>query len=203
MSKYYAVKKGRNPGIYLTWSDCKEQVDGYSGAIHKSFSTKAEAIEFLNEEKTAKLEADAILAYVDGSFNIRTNEYGYGCIIIKGQSIIKKFCGKGNKDELVSMRNVSGEILGCLAALQYAIDNHFQQICIYYDYEGIEKWVTGEWKANKDATKQYAKTVNCLKEKIDIHFVKVLAHSGDIYNDMADSLAKKAVGIKNGKKETR
>ena len=29
----------------------------------------------------------------------------------------------------------------------------------------------------------------------DVHFIKVLAHSGDFYNEMADKLAKKAVGI--------
>ena len=30
---------------------------------------------------------------------------------------------------------------------------------------------------------------------MDIVFVKVLAHSGDVYNERADKLAKKAVGI--------
>ena len=83
------------------------------------------------------------------------------------------------------MRNVSGEILGCLKAIQYAIDHHYEAICIYYDYEGIEKWATGLWKANKEQT-----------QNIDIYFQKVLAHSGDYYNEVADGLAKKAVGIK-------
>ena len=35
-----------------------------------------------------------------------------------------------------------------------------------------------------------------MKKKIDIYFQKVLAHSGDYYNEVADGLAKKAVGIK-------
>ena len=34
------------------------------------------------------------------------------------------------------------------------------------------------------------------RQKIQISFIKVLAHSGDIYNEIADQLAKKAVGIK-------
>ena len=59
------------------------------------------------------------------------------------------------------MRNVSGEILGCLKAIQYAIDHHYEAICIYYDYEGIEKWATGLWKANKEQTQNYVKI--CLK----------------------------------------
>ncbi|WP_314795053.1 RNase H family protein [Eggerthia catenaformis] len=33
------------------------------------------------------------------------------------------------------------------------------------------------------------------QKKIRIEFVKVLAHSGDTYNELADQLAKKAVGL--------
>ena len=46
MSKYYAVKVGRVPGVYDTWDLCKKQVDGFPGAIHKSFKTKDEARQF-------------------------------------------------------------------------------------------------------------------------------------------------------------
>ena len=36
--KYYAVKKGRTPGVYRTWEDAKKQVDGFSGAKKAIFS---------------------------------------------------------------------------------------------------------------------------------------------------------------------
>jgi ribonuclease HI len=137
-----------------------------------------------------------LLAYVDGSYNIKTKEYGYGCVLIEGQQVIKQLLGKGNQPDYASMRNVSGEILGCMKAIAYAIDHHYESICIYYDYEGIEKWATGLWKANKEQTQNYVKTINDMKKKIDIYFQKVLAHSGDYYNEVADGLAKKAVGIK-------
>ena len=42
----------------------------------------------------------------------------------------------------------------------------------------------------------YVKTIQAMKKNIDIYFQKVLAHSGDYYNEVADGLAKKAVGIK-------
>ena len=46
-------------------------------------------------------------------------------------------------------------------AIAYAIDHHYESICIYYDYEGIEKWATGLWKAIKNKhkimIKQYKK----------------------------------------------
>lgn len=50
-SKYYAVKKGKVPGIYFNWNDCKAMVDGYPGAVYKSFKTIEEAEKFINGEK--------------------------------------------------------------------------------------------------------------------------------------------------------
>ena len=41
--KYYAVRVGHNPGIYVTWSDCEMQVKGFPGAQYKSFPTEVEA----------------------------------------------------------------------------------------------------------------------------------------------------------------
>lgn len=46
--KYYAVKAGRKTGIFQTWGECKKQVDGYSRAIFKSFSTMEKAEEYLH-----------------------------------------------------------------------------------------------------------------------------------------------------------
>lgn len=41
--KYYVVKKGRHPGIYLTWPDCQREVAGFSGAVYRSFNDENEA----------------------------------------------------------------------------------------------------------------------------------------------------------------
>lgn len=42
-SKYYAVRRGRVPGIYSTWIECKRQVDGFAHARYKSFFNLQEA----------------------------------------------------------------------------------------------------------------------------------------------------------------
>lgn len=47
MSKYYAIKNGRHPGIYTTWDDAKKQVDGFSGAVYKSFKQRSDAETFI------------------------------------------------------------------------------------------------------------------------------------------------------------
>ena len=38
--KYYVVWSGHHPGVYETWMECKHQVDGFNGAVYKSFPTK-------------------------------------------------------------------------------------------------------------------------------------------------------------------
>ena len=41
--KFYVVWKGVQPGIYNNWTDCRLQVQGYEGAIYKSFDCQEEA----------------------------------------------------------------------------------------------------------------------------------------------------------------
>lgn len=49
--KFYAVKKGRKPGIYRNWDEAKAQVDGFSGAEYKSFAQITDATDYLNWNK--------------------------------------------------------------------------------------------------------------------------------------------------------
>lgn len=79
--------------------------------------------------------------------------------------------------------------------MQYAIDNHIPRISIHHDYEGIAKWCQGLWRTNREGTKAYRAFYEEAKEKVEIKFVKVAGHSGDKYNDLADRLAKEALGI--------
>lgn len=51
--KYYAVRVGHNPGIYVTWSDCEVQVKGFPGAQYKSFPTEAEAKAYMGNVSIA------------------------------------------------------------------------------------------------------------------------------------------------------
>ncbi len=43
--KYYVVWEGHSPGIYDTWEDCQDQINGYSGARFKSFDDLETATE--------------------------------------------------------------------------------------------------------------------------------------------------------------
>ncbi|XP_066595871.1 ribonuclease H1 isoform X1 [Prorops nasuta] len=49
MVDYYAVARGRKPGIYYNWDKCKEQVHGYSNASFKKFNSRMKAEEFIKQ----------------------------------------------------------------------------------------------------------------------------------------------------------
>ena len=54
-SKVYAVKVGKKPGIYETWAEANEQIDGFPYALHKSFATRDEADAYMAEEKIQEI----------------------------------------------------------------------------------------------------------------------------------------------------
>ena len=66
---------------------------------------------------------------------------------------------------------------------------------MHHDYSGIASWAKGEWKTKQEGTINYKNYMDSLKDKIVVKFIKVKSHSGDLYNDMADELAKKALDI--------
>lgn len=45
--KTYAVRKGRQPGIYYSWPEAEKQVNGFPGAEYKSFSRESDALNYL------------------------------------------------------------------------------------------------------------------------------------------------------------
>lgn len=200
--KYYAVRVGRTPGIYMNWEDCNKQIKGYKGAKFKSFASAEEAADFINDIEDTINENDengipvtdekTAVAYVDGSYNADTKQFSYGVVMFhNGEE--KHFSQKVEDEELAEMRNVAGEIKGAEAAMKYAVDNKIEKIFIYHDYEGIASWCLGHWKTNKKGTIEYKKFYDKIKDSVSITFIKVKGHSNDKYNDLADSLAKQAI----------
>lgn len=201
----YAVKKGMVTGLFYNWDDCKAAVTGYPGAEYKGFATEAEARDYLGMEDemsgqelpteghNRELPAGKVVAYVDGSYEHSLLTYAYGCVYLLPGGEIKTESGSGQNPETATIRNVAGEMIGAMTAVRWAIKNGYQSIEICYDYEGIEKWATGAWKAKMELTQKYAAYMREKAQKIGITFMKVAAHTGDTYNEQADSLAKEAL----------
>lgn len=256
MAFYYAVQKGKKPGVYNNWNDCKAQVTGFSGAVYKKFSTRQEAETFAagngygNADKKGNVsyghavhaemkpetssvafsgnygnssaasaipqglqfhsvedikpsdiiaEFDGVdteaLAYVDGSYNIRSKKYGYGGILMRRDGTFETVQGSGTDPSLASMRNVAGEIHGSMAAIRAAGKQGVKSITIFYDYMGIEMWADNKWKANKEGTIEYKAFIADMRNSMEIRFQKVAAHTGVRFNELVDKLAKGSVGI--------
>lgn len=146
------------------------------------------------EELFQSTKTDCI-AYVDGSFEKDSGVYGYGVVFIEKNGNIEEYFDSGREESYQSMRNVSGEILGALKATSLAVEKGYSSIAIFHDYQGIASWAKGEWKCNKEKTIEYREKMLSYQKQIKITFHKVLAHSGDYFNERADALAKQAVGI--------
>lgn len=196
--KFYAVKNGRKIGVFESWDECKKQVSGFSGAEYKSFLNLKEAQDFTKNGQEAVIdlssEDECIIAYVDGSYEEIKKAFSYGIVILEDNKIHIDY-GKSSAKEYIEMRNVAGEILAATKAMEYVsnIQCENKVLTIYHDYEGIEKWCTGEWEAKKDKTKEYIDQYMYYSKLMKINFKKVKSHSGDKYNDIADELAKYAL----------
>lgn len=210
--KFYAVRVGRETGIFTTWDECQKNVLGFQGAIFKSFATEELANDFLTADietlttkkakkapknKQPKIEIEITArsyTFVDGSFNPATKVYGFGGFLRHGDETFE-FKGADNDAEMASMRNISGEIMGCAHAVQLAVSKGIKELHIYYDYKGIEGWATGAWQRNKIGTIAYHDFMQEIQKQINLIFIKVPAHAGIEGNEIADRLAKEAVGI--------
>jgi ribonuclease H-related protein len=196
--KFYAVKVGRQTGVFLTWAECKENITDYPLAKYKSFSTIEEAHSFLLPVEDICLKPNSnkyvMEAYVDGSYDNKNKKYSCGVVYIINNEKYE-YNELANDADLVDMRNVAGELMGAMSAMNIAVNNldTISSLVIYHDYLGISKWCMGEWKANKVGTKSYKKYYDEVSKKLDIKFVKVKAHSGNKYNEEADELASKAI----------
>lgn len=174
-----------------TGTDEENRAAGGDGAAGKAAGKKREQLP--DREKRPRGMGDSqggLVAYVDGSYEHSVKRYAFGCVFILPDDTVYVENGSGSNPDTAQLRNVSGEMLGAMFAVRWAIRNGFSRIELRYDYEGIEKWVTGEWKSKTELTQKYAAAMRRWMESIQMRFTKVAAHTNVYYNELADRLAK-------------
>ena len=207
--KYYAVKKGKITGVFDNWDQCRDAVEGVSGAQYKGFASMEEALEYLGGTTNSSMNVKAagrkelpaegeLLVYVDGSYDDSIKKYAFGCVFLLPDGRIYTEYGNGDNEQSLRHRNVTGEMLGAMYAVKFAMSNGFHCVEIRYDYQGIESWVTGEWRAKTELTGKYASSMREWGQNISIRFTKVTAHSNVTYNELADKMAKTGLTMGNG-----
>lgn len=125
-------------------------------------------------------------AYVDGSFI--EGSVGYGAVILEQGTVVAEISGAVDSPDAFNSRQVGGEIQAVLEVLKWCKRNEVSQIAVFYDFQNIEKWATGEYRTNTPMTQAYKKSVD--ESGITIVWVKVESHTGVALNDRADELAK-------------
>ena len=200
--KFYAVRAGRDKGVFSSWEECRKAIHGFSGAVYRSFPTLEEAQAWFKGETLSeplKAEDDSLRddrteydVYTDGSYV--NGQYAWAYAFVKDGKVHYEDADVGKNPAAATMRNVAGEI----AAALYAVKKASQlgvKIRILHDYAGIAFWATGEWKAKNEFTQAYAKLMNQYRGIYS--FEKVKAHSGNEFNDYVDMKAKSALGIRD------
>lgn len=161
--KFYAVRTGLQPGIYLTWDDCKRQVDGYPKAEYKSFSTRQEAEDYLKEvhrapapkagkpiktaaeiapRMAAALEAppDRIILYTDGACTGNPGRGGYGAVLLN-KGVLTEFSGGFRRTT-----NNRMEIMACIVGLKALKEP--SDVTLYSDSKYVVNAMTQNWAVN-------------------------------------------------------
>ena len=54
---FYAVARGKSPGIYSNWANCEKQVKAFPNARYKKFPTKPEAEKFITENSSIQAKS--------------------------------------------------------------------------------------------------------------------------------------------------
>jgi ribonuclease HI len=212
--KYYAVRQGYQPGIYLSWDDCKVQVEGFAGAKYKGFATREEAEQFMNgnsaasatqprlpvrlpEQPAAEIPPGQVVIYADGACSGNPGPGGYGTVVLEGKS--RKELSAGFR----KTTNNRMEMLGCIAGLETLTKP--TTVTIYSDSSYVVNAITKgwavKWRSNgwqrKAENGEFEDAKNAdlwaqLLELCEFHKVRfewVRGHSGNKENERCDVLA--------------
>jgi ribonuclease HI len=127
--------------------------------------------------------------WVDGACLQETSglRFGWAYVVCQNGTILHQISGSSINTHAVSHRNVAAEIQAVISGLEWCRAFGHKTITIYHDYEGLEAWVTGRWKAKTEYTQRYQREVR--GTDLVISWKKVPAHSGVPMNELVDSLA--------------
>lgn len=192
--------------IVNTWEECLNYVKGVKGAKYKSFENINDANEYLNEgnrmlkKSDENYPKDCLHVYVDGSYNSSDTRYSYGVVAVRN-NVVEYIESNSEKDTSEkNIRQIAGELKGAIRAVEYALRKREKKLVLFHDYEGIAHHATGAWDRKEQSSMEYySKMQELMNCGIEVIFVKVDSHTGDLFNELVDEECKKCLNINSDK----
>jgi ribonuclease HI len=198
----YAVANGRSCGLFATWGECKEQVDGFRGARYKGFTNRAEAQEWLDENSSSprphNVDHIDYTIYTDGSCLRNPDGPGGWAVVAKDESTGAVTEQSGGNPSTTNNRM---ELTAAIKALSFTPAGAC--IALYTDSQylknGLTSWVAGwkrrKWKKSDGSpvmNKDLWQELDSLARDRNIIYHWVKGHAGISLNERCDVLAKRA-----------
>lgn len=144
-----------------------------------------------------KLPPKQAIAFTDAAYSKNKNRSSFGVVLFtsEGKEIYDKVFRWENEShkEIIKLHNVAAECEAALFAVKKSIEKGIKRLTIFYDYEGILKWLNKSWVANTTYSQNYVKAMTKYSKHVIIGFSKVKSHIGIIYNELADEIATNAL----------
>jgi ribonuclease HI len=147
--KFYVVWKGKEPGIYTSWNECLNQVNGFKNAMYKAYASEVDAKHAFTQKPekmvygaAVKKEAVKVESYpihdsivVDAAWNSVQKDMEYQGIFYKtGKRIF-------HNGPLANGTNNIGEFLAIVHALGFCKKHELPEMPIYSDSRNAIGWV--------------------------------------------------------------
>ena len=185
---YYAVRRGKVPGVYTSWEECQKQLKGFKGNCYKGFFTQEEAENFLIDKQPKFCEA---VAYTSGGYNIYTDHYGW-CGILVFQD--KKYTVKGtSNDERVKSWSFAGKVKAVEETINKAISLGIKSLKIFQDLHLLVNLALKLNRPKLDSSREFVKFIDSKSKLIDLEFEYMSKNEknpfmSESYNTMCDIL---------------
>lgn len=147
---YYVIWNGVKPGVYSSWSEAKAQIEGYEGAIYKSFPSQSEANEAYNNnpwlyigknaEKKKKASINNIVEIVKDSLSVDAACSGNPGLLEYRGVYVKTGEQVFHQGPFEQGTNNIGEFLALVHGLALLKQKNYN-IPIYSDSANAIKWV--------------------------------------------------------------
>lgn len=195
--KYYGVKKGRTPGIYTSWEECKKQVDKYHCAQYKSFASKKEAEEYMGFSGTnvsTTTDSTYIVAYTDGACSGNGTEGARAGIGVYFPN--DEYPNISAPFDRERPSNQRAEVLAIIQTMRATVHGDIEILTdsmytINAMTDWIFSWLKNNWNGDKVVNRDLLEELYLLikNRKGKVKFTHVDGHAGIPGNEMADSLA--------------